>query len=167
MNPLLPLCLVLSLAPLRAAEMAAPYLVPALAETSTATASCTSTSTATITCSVTPSASATAVVPPSPSLTATATVTPEPLAVAKPNPYRAGKGALVIVFPPSRTARLSILRTSGELLRGVRVTKPQAGQGRAQWDGRDSGGRVVAPGTYAFSVETEAETFRGKVTVTK
>jgi hypothetical protein len=70
---------------------------------------------------------------------------------ALPNPFRA---STAISFPVDRasTALVEVFGSDGRLVRRLSGVATPAGTMHAEWDGRDSTGRVVASGVYLIRV---------------
>jgi hypothetical protein len=81
-----------------------------------------------------------------------------------PNPFR---GATTIDFEVPRPGRveLRIYDVTGALRRTVTAGAVPAGGHAARWDGRDDGGRPVAPGVYFAHLTTEGFRQSRKLTV--
>lgn len=56
-------------------------------------------------------------------------------------------------LPVTTEVRLSVYDTSGRLIRNLVNTRVESGSNAVFWDGRDSGGTKVAPGTYFVRIE--------------
>jgi flagellar basal-body rod modification protein FlgD len=56
---------------------------------------------------------------------------------------------------PADSAHVSIYAKSGELVRSIDLGAQPAGIAKWQWDGKDSTGTDVAPGSYIFTVDAK------------
>jgi BNR repeat-like domain len=84
--------------------------------------------------------------------------------IALPNPARAGATLRLRILGDSSAGprTLAIHDASGRLLRRLVVDG-----GETAWDGRDAGGRVVAPGVYLTRREGGARSAVGKIVLTR
>lgn len=91
----------------------------------------------------------------------------QPLSAAavsvRPNPFNAGSGPAHIQIDLAKVQQpkamtVALYDLSGRRVRTLWADRPAtAGRKRLQWDGRDDGGRLVAPGLYLLRVEIEAD----------
>jgi len=82
---------------------------------------------------------------------------PEPRVVLSPNPYRAGRGPLMISAPSTLLAGSEFIRivdASGRVVRTLdrRDFTDADGVASGRWDGRDAAGRTVTPAVYFFVI---------------
>ena len=81
--------------------------------------------------------------------------------IAFPNPYRTSNiGAVSFSIPPSLQGsmmKIKIYTLDGQIVREL--------GGGLTWDGKNTDGKLVASGTYVFSVTSSAGTGRGRVAV--
>ena len=80
-----------------------------------------------------------------------------------PNPFNAGSGPAHIQIDLAKVQQpqamtVALYDLSGRRVRTLWDAQPAtAGRKRPQWDGRDDGGRLVAPGLYLLRVEIDAD----------
>jgi len=75
---------------------------------------------------------------------------------ASPNPARAGTRIVWSLARGART-RVEILDLAGRLLRRLQEGPSTTGTNSTEWDGRESGGRMVPPGIYLCRVQADDE----------
>jgi subtilisin family serine protease len=84
----------------------------------------------------------------------------------EPNPFQGGS-ATTILFSLSSAgqASLRIFDISGRLVATLAEGRLDQGSHSAQWDGRDSRGRLVGSGVYFYRLETSDETVSKRLTI--
>jgi len=83
-----------------------------------------------------------------------------------PNPTH---DAVAVLFelPGTQNVHLSILDATGRVVRSYDGLGMAAGRHSLNWDLKDSNGRKMAPGVYAYRLETGKAALTGKITVVK
>lgn len=79
-----------------------------------------------------------------------------------PNPYRRSSGEGVTFTNLSARASLRLYTSSGRLVRFLEETD---GDGQLRWDVANSDGESLAPGVYAYEIQSDAGRRRGKIVV--
>jgi hypothetical protein len=69
-----------------------------------------------------------------------------------PNPSRNGPVHLRVSFPDAGEASVEVLTVSGRRVWRDRVAAASSGERTVDWNGRDSGGRLVGPGVYLVRI---------------
>jgi hypothetical protein len=81
---------------------------------------------------------------------------------AHPNPFRERTTISYQLAAPGRVT-LRIYNAAGQLVRTLGDAVGQRGTNRAEWNGRDDGGRALAAGVYICRLTTAAGTARHKL----
>lgn len=77
------------------------------------------------------------------------------LAVPRPNPF-AGAASLSFSLATESEATLAVYDLRGARVRTLATGRQAAGEHAVRWDGRDEGGRAVAPGVYLVRLDAGA-----------
>lgn len=80
-----------------------------------------------------------------------------------PNPFRPKLHAQLVFDYVSEDARISIFNAGGKLVKSLAGNDLLGG--RAEWDGKDGSGRLVAPGVYHYLVKRGSKTKKGKLLI--
>ena len=80
-----------------------------------------------------------------------------------PNPFVIGTTFRFTTARPG-PASLRVYDIGGRLVREITRAELAAGDHRADWDGRDAGGRRVAAGVYLVRLETADSVATGRIT---
>ncbi len=97
-----------------------------------------------------------AAVPPAPTLTAR----------AWPNPFNP-RTTIAWQAPAGQDVRVAVFDARGRLVRELARNAAADGMGSAIWDGRDDVGRLMAAGSYIYTVEAGAALAKGRLTLLK
>ena len=81
-----------------------------------------------------------------------------------PNPARAGT-VFTIAAGSAGPQRLRVTDARGRVVRRLDAPTPVAGIRNVAWDGRDAGGREVAPGIYLVTLEAAGTAVTGRLAV--
>jgi subtilisin-like proprotein convertase family protein len=87
------------------------------------------------------------------------------LAPASPNPMRGLGTEIRFSLPVATDAALEIFDVAGRRIRTVAAGRMGAGLHAERWDGRDDGGRPVAPGVYLYRLNAGAYSSNRRVVV--
>jgi glucose/arabinose dehydrogenase len=85
-----------------------------------------------------------------------------------PNPYRAGRGALSVRVPAKLLedgGMVRVVDASGRVVRSLGVFAIEGGAALSAWDGRDTSGRVAAPGVYFLVVARSGRSSAARLVV--
>ena len=80
-----------------------------------------------------------------------------------PNPFRPKIHSELVFDYVSEDARISIFNAGGKLVKSL--SGDELLGGRAEWDGKDGSGRLVAPGVYHYLVKRGSKTKKGKLLI--
>lgn len=80
-----------------------------------------------------------------------------------PNPFRPKIHSQLVFDYVSEDARVSIFNAGGKLVKSI--SGEDLLGGRAEWDGKDGSGRLVAPGVYHYLVRRGSKTKKGKLLI--
>ena len=83
-----------------------------------------------------------------------------------PNPFNPAT-TLPVALAAAGQARVSVLDTSGRLLRTLHSGELAAGAHEFSWDGRDAAGRPLGSGVYLYRVEASGDSRTGKMLLLK
>jgi hypothetical protein len=86
------------------------------------------------------------------------------LAAPQPNPARSGTTLRYGLASPARV-RLALYDAAGRLVRMLADGPREAGEQAVRWDGRDDGGRAIAPGLYLARLSAGAQTITRRLVV--
>ena len=79
-----------------------------------------------------------------------------------PNPF-AQQALVQFAARAGERLRVRIYDTRGRLVRTHEALASRTGRQDVTWDGRDAGGRRVAPGVYFYEVQSGVRTARGRL----
>lgn len=90
--------------------------------------------------------------------------TPEAVFPAQPNPFINRTSLSYTLANPGR-AELEVYDVAGRIVRRLGGNKEVAGEHRVEWDGRDQGGRSLAPGVYFYRLSVDGRVSEAQKTV--